>query len=99
MVSLLLGLAAIGVAGWIFVTTDRGRRVLASFGLDHMVKGGVPREDRDFLLQSCGGDRAAVERLLEAERAKFPDLSEPEIHRRAIRIAMRERDERTEGSA
>lgn len=73
----------------IFLTTDAGRRIGQRLGLRGAFGGDGPsREDRDFLLRACGGDRREVARRLAAERARFPDMSEAQIHRRAIRTLM-----------
>lgn len=74
----------------IFATTQRGRSLLKRTALRDRIPGAAPREDVAFLLRACGGDRAEVERRLEAERARLPDLTEAEHYRRAIRKAMAE---------
>ena len=56
------------------------------------VPGAAPSDDVRYLLEACGGDRREVERRLDAERERLPDLTEAEHYRRAIRKVMAERD-------
>ena len=88
---LILVLTVIGTVG-VFATTEAGRAVLKRFGLRRSVPGAAPEHDVDYLLKACGGDRAEVERRLEAERARYPALGEAEHYRRAIRRVWLERD-------
>ena len=84
---LVLILAVLAVTA-VFFTTPAGERMRRSLGIPGIAKGSASREDRAFLLRICGGDRAEMERRLEAERRRFPALSDSDIHRRAIRTSM-----------
>lgn len=83
-------LVALGVLA-VFATTRRGQRLVTALGLTRLQKGAAPAEDRAFLLRACGGDDAAVEARLEAVRVRYPDWTEAQIYRRAIRAVMNER--------
>jgi hypothetical protein len=74
----------------IFATTKPGRRVAAAIGLRTGVAGAATCEDVDFLLGRCGNDPVEVARRVAAERARFPDLSEADHYRRAIRRLLGE---------
>ena len=87
---ILLPLAIAAVLA-IFLTTPTGQRLASTLGLPLPSRKGPSKEDRDFLLRACGGERAEVARRLDAEREKFPDLGTTEIHRRAIRTYMNSR--------
>ena len=90
MEAVLLTLAVVAtLAG--FATTRAGRAMRKRIGRRDGVPGAAPREDVQFLLQACGGDRAEVERRLAVERERLPDLTEAEHYRRAIRKVMAER--------
>jgi hypothetical protein len=91
-------LAVIGVlaaVAWIFSTTPAGQAAVERLGLRALAKGAAPKEDRDYLLRVSGGDRSEVERLLDAEYERYPEMSEAQAHRRAIRthFAQKGRDE------
>ena len=45
-----------------------------------------------FLLEACDGDRAELERRVAVERDRYPDLTEAEHFRRAIRKVLAERE-------
>jgi hypothetical protein len=75
----------------IFATTTRGREIAKRLGFRDRVKGAAPSADVAFLLEACGGDAQEVALRLDVERARFPDLTEAEHYRRAIRKAMAER--------
>ena len=79
---LLLAIVAV-VA--IFATTRSGRDVMTRVGLRDRVPGAAPSDDVAYLLDLCAGDRAEVTRRLDEVRARFPDLTEAEHYRRAIR--------------
>lgn len=89
----LVALLALAAAGAIFATTRPGRRLLRRLGLPEPgARGTSPsREQRRMLLRACQGDRAVMERLLDAERKKFPAMSEAEITRRVLRALWRDR--------
>lgn len=87
----VLVFAVIGTLA-IYATTAGGREWLKKLGLRDHVPGAAPTEDVDFLLSSCGGDSAEVDRRLAAERERYPELTEAEHYRRAIRRVMRERE-------
>ena len=77
----------------IFATTAKGQAWITRLGLRRFQKGAAPDEDRAYLLRVCGGDTAAVEARLDAERARYPDWSEAQIYRRAIRTYMNARED------
>ena len=84
---LIVPIAVVAVTA-VFLTTPSGQRLAGRLGLELPYLKGPARADRGFLLRVCSGDAAAVERLLEAERQRHPDLAEPEVYRRAIRTHM-----------
>lgn len=88
---LMLVLALIATAA-VFATTTRGREIAKSLGFRDSVPGAAPSDDVAYLRNACGGDRAQADRLVEVERERFPDLSEAEHYRRAIRKVMAARD-------
>ena len=89
---LILAIAIVGTLG-VFATTRSGRALLKRIGLRRYVPDAAPARDVEYLLAACGGDRAEAERRLEAERARYPALGEPDHYRRAIRRVLAERDE------
>jgi hypothetical protein len=89
---ILLLLLAIGATLAVFATTRPGRELAKRIGLRDYVPGAASSEDVAFLLGACDGDRAEVERRLEVERKRLPDLSEAEHYRRAIRKVLAERE-------
>ncbi|MCR9098117.1 MAG: hypothetical protein NXI30_28180 [bacterium] len=86
---LLLAIAAL-VA--VFATTRPGRDAMKRIGLRDRVPGAAPTDDVAYLLSICGGDRVEAARCVEAERDRFPDLTEADHYRRAIRKGMAERE-------
>ncbi len=75
----------------IFATTRSGRALLAHTRLRDRIPGAANTRDVRYLLDACEGDRRRVERLLSVERERYPDLSEAEHYRRAIRKILRAR--------
>ena len=75
----------------IFLSTPRGRRLAARFGVRNPLRGGVDADTRRYLLDACGGRRSELVRRVEDERRRFPDLDEAALYRRAVRTLMRER--------
>lgn len=90
MSALILVLAVAGTLA-IFATTKRGQSIAKQIGFRDRVPDAAPTEDVDFLRSACGGDRSEAERRLAAERERFPELTEAEHYRRAIRKVMAER--------
>ena len=90
MEALYLVLAVVGTIA-IFATTRAGRDLRKRLGFRDGVPGAAPKDDVQFLLDACGGDRGEVERRLAAERERLPALTEAEHYRRAIRKVMAER--------
>jgi len=90
MNGLLLVLAIVGTVA-LFATTRSGREIMKSIGFRDRVPGAAPTEDVAYLAQLCG-DAEDVERRLTVERERFPDLTEAEHYRRAIRKARAERE-------
>jgi len=84
----LIGLATLAV----FATTTRGRELAKRIGLRDHVKGAAPSDDVRFLVDACRGDRREAASRVEAERRRFPELSEADHYRRAIRKVLAERD-------
>jgi hypothetical protein len=82
----VLGLAFV-VA--VLLTTPAGRRLRQRLPIRVLRSGRAPREDRDYLLRICDGDRTRVAEILERERERQPELSEAEAYRRAIRRHLR----------
>lgn len=87
----LLLLVVIAATAAIFATTRPGREIAKRIGLRDRVRGAAPSADLEYLLDACEGDRALRERRIAAERERFPDLSEAEHVRRAIRKVFAER--------
>jgi hypothetical protein len=85
---LLVGVATLAV----FATTAHGREIGKRIGLRDHVKGAAPSGDVKFLLDACGGDRREAASRVESERNRFPELSEADHYRRAIRKILSERD-------
>jgi hypothetical protein len=75
----------------IFLTMPTGRRLASRLGLSWPGAGRAPREDREYLLRVCDGSKEAVTRMLDAERARNPEMSEAEAYRKAIRTHLRAR--------
>lgn len=93
MLSVLSALVVLAVVLAIFATTPAGRRIAVRLGLRDWVAGAASSEDVAFLLGRCGDDRAEMARRLEAERVRFPALTEAEHCRRAIRRILQEQRE------
>jgi len=87
---LMLVIAVVAVAA-ILLTTPVGQRAASALGIDGLAKNAPPKEDRDFLLRVCDGDRAEVARRLDAERGRGAELTEAQVYRRAIRTYMSSR--------
>lgn len=85
-----MGLVVLAAVLAIFATTPLGRRVAVRIGLRDHVAGAARSEDVDFLLQRCGNDRVEALRRVAAERDRFPDLTEADHYRRAIRRLLAE---------
>ena len=75
----------------IFATTRAGREVLKRIGLRNRVPDAAPSEDVEYILSACDGDRREVNRRINLERERLPDLTEAEHYRRAIRKVMSEK--------
>lgn len=91
MTGLLIAVSA-GVALAIFLTTKAGEGLARRVGLPPL-RGAAPRQDRQFLRDRiCAGDRSAARVRLDAERARAPDASEAELHRRIIRTWFQEQE-------
>jgi len=96
MNTFLLGLALLATVA-VFATTKRGREIAKRVGLRRIVPDAASDEDVAYLLQACGGDRDEVGRRIAAERERFPDLTEADHYRRAIRRVFAERDREERG--
>ena len=88
----LMLVLAIAVTIAIFATTGSGREIAKRIGFRDHVQGAATSEDVAYLLSACHGDRAALEERIEAERLRYPDLTEAELYRRAIRKVFAERE-------
>ena len=89
---LLLLLAAIAALVFVFSTTRPGRDVMKRIGFRDKVPGAAPSDDVAYLVSLCQGDEQEAARRVDAERKRFPDLTEAEHYRRAIRKGMAERN-------
>lgn len=90
MLTALMGLVVLAAVLAIFATTPLGRRVAVRIGLRDHVAGAASSEDVDFLVHRCGNDHVEARRRVAAERERFPDLSESDHYRRAIRRLLAE---------
>lgn len=88
----LMLVIAIVVTLAIFATTTRGRQLVKRMGFRDRVPGAASTEDDDYLLAACGGDRRELERRITIERERYPELTEAEHYRRAIRKVFVSRD-------
>lgn len=75
----------------VFATTSTGGQIVKRMGFRDHVPGAASSEDVEYLLSACQGDRLEVERRIAAERDRYPDLSEADHYRRAIRKVFAER--------
>lgn len=75
----------------IFLTMAPGQRLVKRLGVRRLQKGAAPDEDRAYLLRACGGDPVEVEARLDAVRVRYPDWTEQQLYRRAIRSVMNDR--------
>jgi hypothetical protein len=87
--------------------TDPGRRLRGKLGTrmaraasgdQKAPPGTTASEDYQFLLERCEGDEAELERRLEAETRRNPDLGDGEVYRRAIRTWFLEKRGGTHGA-
>ncbi len=89
--TLLMLVLAIVLTLAVFATTTTGREIAKRIGFRDRVSGAASSVDVAYLLSACHDDRAALERRIEAERLHYPDLTEAEHYRRAIRKVLAER--------
>jgi hypothetical protein len=82
-------LVTLGLLGWILWTMPIGQRIALRLGMRGFHKEGAPQEDRDFLLNACGGDRDRVQQSLAQARDGQPEMNDAQAYRRAIRTYMR----------
>ena len=90
MTGLTLLLAVLGTLA-VFLTTSPGREILKRIGFRDRVPGAASSADVEFLRSACRGDASEVERRLSIERERYPDLTEAEHYRRAIRKILADR--------
>jgi hypothetical protein len=83
---IFVALACVGAILW---TMPLGQRIANRLGLRGFRREGAPREDREFLLKACDGDRERVQAMLDEARSKQPDLTDAQAYRNAIRSHMR----------
>lgn len=86
----ILGLAVVATIA-IFATTKPGREIAKRIGFRDHVPGAASSEDVAFLLSACHDDQALVKNRIDVERRRYPDLTEEEHYRRAIRKVFAER--------
>ena len=91
MTLLMLVLAIVATIA-LFATTTSGREIAKRIGFRDRVTGAATSEDVAYLLSACHDDRALLERRIEAERLRYPGLTEAEHYRRAIRKVFAERE-------
>jgi hypothetical protein len=96
--TLLMLVIAIVATIAIFATTTSGREIAKRIGFRDHVSGAATSEDVAYLLSACRGDRAALEARIAAERLRYPDLTEAEHYRRAIRKVFAERESSAPGT-
>jgi hypothetical protein len=96
--SALMLVLAVAVTIAIFATTRRGREIAKRIGFRDRVAGAASSEDVEYLLSACHDDRAQLKRRIEAEREHYPELTEAEHYRRAIRKVFAERESATSGT-
>ena len=89
MGSALAVLLVLALLGWVVWTMPVGQRIASRLGLVGFGGQGARKQDREYLLRVCGGDRARVQRLLDEARAGDIRMSDAEAHRRAIRRHLR----------
>jgi hypothetical protein len=76
----------------IFATTRSGREIAKRIGFRDRVHGAGTSEDVAYLLSACHNDRSVAEGLVQAERERYPDLTEAEHYRKAIRKVFAQRN-------
>ena len=103
----LLLFVAVGAVAWfVWARTGFGRAMKRRMQAHAMAaqegegegRGTDVNEDYEFLLQRCKGDEAEVQRRLEVEARKNPNLEEEQLYRRAIRAWFQEKRGGTHGS-
>lgn len=88
--SLLFLLIAAAATLAIFLTTAPGRKLLKRIGFRDYVPGAAPSGDLEYLRAACAGNLTEVDRRIAVERTRYPDQTEAEHYRRAIRKVMNE---------
>ena len=84
---LVVSLLALGA---LLLSTAPGRRLGERLGIPPL-RGRAPKDDRAFLLNACGGDRGQLRSRLSVERERWPEATEAELYRKAIRGWFQER--------
>lgn len=92
----LMLVIAIAATLAIFATTTRGRQIIKRMGFRDHVPGAASTEDDNYLLAAGAGDRQELERRIAIERECYPELTEAEHYRRAIRKVFASRDATSE---
>jgi len=92
VLNLFMLLLAIVATLAVFATTTRGRTLMTRLGFRDHVAGAASSEDVSYLLSACDGDRAELERRIALERARYPELTEAEHYRFAIRRVFSSRE-------
>jgi hypothetical protein len=88
MIGALTALLVAAAVVAIFATTRAGQAFITRVGLHRFQQGAASDEDRAFLLRACGGDASLVEARLDAIRTQYPEWTEEQLYRRAIRAYM-----------
>ncbi len=96
--TLLMLVLAIGVTVAVFASTTSGREIAKRIGFRDRVAGAATSEDVAYLLAACGDDRALAQRRIDVERQRYPNLTEAEHYRRAIRKVFAERESQGPGT-
>ena len=91
LIILIMVCATLGV----FATTRRGKEIAKRIGFRGYVAGAASPQDVAYLLSACDDDRTVLARRIAVERERFPDLTEAEHYRRAIRKVFAERQSST----
>ncbi len=90
--SAVILILVVGATLAIFATTTAGRELMKRVGFRDRVPGAASSADLDYLRSACGGDLEEVARRVAVEQERYPDLTEAEHYRRAIRKIFAERE-------
>ena len=88
----LILLLAIAATLAIFATTTTGRALTKRLGFRDRVPGAASSDDMAYLLKACDGDTAELKRRISVESERYPEMTEAEHVRRAIRKVFNARE-------